>query len=508
MIPCTEPSPRKRGIQTLVLGCATALLLLTTSCSGGGEKGKAGKPAASAGGGAASAPRVFVIEAGRQAVPIVNTYPAQTLASESVQLRPRVEGYLLNFSFREGSLVNQGQLLFEIDPAPFQAALEQALASRSRAVASQDAAQADISRANADLAYARKQVDYVRACAQLTTAEATLKKATEDVNRYRPLAKAQAIPQQTLDYALAALSQAQADVTAAKATVTNSKLKTEADITRAQSAVGTAQANLAAARAGLQAADAEVTRARLNLSYTHIIAPIRGMIGKVNVTPGNLVGRGEPTLLATIDGLDPIYATFSISEVDWLRYSGAEAKRMPKELQFEMLLADGSRYPQRGRFGMSARALESQTGTLTIRTVFPNSGLRLRPNQFVRVRVITEVQPEALMVPQRAVMEFQALQTVFVVDPDNKVARRTITLGERVDNAFIVQSGLKPGDRVIVEGLQKVQPGASVIPEVVPLDLKRDGAPASKASASPAEGGATEASPAATDPSGTPAGGR
>lgn len=489
MTPRLDRPARRGTLHTFGLTMAAALLLFTPSCSSG-DKPAPGKAPSGAAGGAASAPRVFVIEAGRQAVPIVNTYPAQTQASESVQVRPRVEGFLLDFSFREGSMVTQGQPLFNIDPAPFEAALEQALANRSRAAAGRDAAQADIDRANADLAYARQQVDWVRACAQLTTAEASLKKASDDVNRYRPLAKVQAIPQQTLDYALAALSQAQADVTAAKATVTNARLKTDADILRARSAVESAHASLSAARANMQAAEADVTRARLNLGYTRISAPITGMIGKVNVTPGNLVGRGEPTLLATIDGIDPIYATFSIAEVDWLRFSGSEAKRMPRDLEFEMLLADGSRYPQRGRFGMSGRALEAETGSLSIRTVIPNPSKRLRPNQFVRIRVVTEIQPEALLVPQRAVMEFQALQTVFVVESDNTVNRRTVMLGERVDNAWIVQSGLKPGDRVIVEGLQKVQPGMMVIPEVVPLDRARpDNSPAPGASTSPSSAG-------------------
>ena len=463
----------RRALSTLAL----SLLLFGTSCSGGHKEGA---PAETHEGGPASAPRVLVVEVGRQTVPIVGTYPAQTAPSQTVQVRPRVEGYLLNFSFREGSLVEAGQPLFEIDPAPFRATLDQAQASRASALAAVSAATAAVDKANADLAYARKQVDLARAEAGLTMSLANQKKADEDVARYKPLAKVQAIPQQTLDYALAAASQAHADVAAARATVTNERLKTEADILRARSAVETAQANLESARASVRSADAEVTRAQLNLSYTNITSPIRGMIGKLAVTPGNLVGKGEPTLLATIDGIDPIYANFAISEVDWLQHENRAPGQKPKELVFEMLLADGSTYPLKGRYGMSGRALEAETGTLMIRAVFPNPQLRLRPGQFARVRVVTEFRPQAVLIPQRAVMEFQALQTVFVVDAKNQVLRRTVTLGERYQNEWVVQSGLKTGDKVIVEGVQKVEPGMVVTPETVPA------APSGGASATPA----------------------
>lgn len=471
-----------RARTLLSLSFALALLLFGTSCKNG-EKGGGGEKPAEA---PSSATRVLVIEVGRQTVPIVGTYPAQTAASQSVQVRPRVEGYLLNFSFREGSLVEAGQPLFQIDPAPFQAALEEAEATRASALASVAAANAGIDKANADLAYARKQVELARAQAQLAIALANQKKTDEDVARYKPLAKAQAIPQQTYDYALAAAAQARADVAAARAAVTNERLKTQADILRAQSAVGTAQATLSSAQASVSAAHAAVTRAQLNLSYTHITSPIRGMIGKLAVTPGNLVGKGEPTLLATVDGIDPMYANFSISEVDWLQYQGPSKTLMPKELEFEMLLADGSAYPLKGKYGMSARALEAETGTLMIRTVFPNPSLQLRPGQFVRIRVVTEFRPQSILIPQRAIMEFQALQTVYVVDAQNKVARRTVTLGERYKNDWVVLSGLKTGDKVIVEGLQKVEPGLTVIPETVPDADKASAAPvAGKASPTP-----------------------
>lgn len=477
-----HPHALRRERALLSLSLALALCLFGTSCKHGEKGGEGGSPAETA----ASAPRVLVIEVGRQTVPIVGTYPAQTVASQSVQVRPRVEGYLLNFTFREGSLVETGQPLFEIDPAPFQAALQEAQASRASALASVAAASAGIDKANADLAYARKQVELARAQAQLTIALANQKKADEDVARYKPLAKAQAIPQQTYDYALAADAQARADVAAARATVTNERLKTQADILRAQSAVGTAQATLASAQANVSAANAQVTRAQLNLSYTSIASPIRGMVGKLAVTPGNLVGKGEPTLLATVDGIDPMYANFSISEVDWLQYQGPAKTLLPKEMEFEMLLADGTQYRYKGKYGMSARALEAETGTLMIRTVFPNPGLDLRPGQFVRIRVVTEFRPQSILVPQRAIMEFQALQTVFVVEAQNKVARRTVTLGERYKNDWVVLSGLKTGDKVIVEGLQKVEPGLVVVPETVPDANKVRGAPAAgKAIASP-----------------------
>jgi membrane fusion protein (multidrug efflux system) len=440
-----------------------ALLLFGAGCHRGEQQDEKSSAAP-------APPRVLVVTLEKRSVPIFSTYPGQTVASQVVQLRPRVEGYLLDFSFAEGVLVNAGEPLFSIDPAPYQAALDKAQAARARALSEVERAHANVMKARADLAYALKQVDYIKAKASLTTALANLRKNDEDVARYRPLAKIQAIPEQTLDYALAAQSAARAEVSAARATVTNTYLKDQAEIARTRAEVSTAVANVSAAEAEVRAADSDIAEASLNLGYTRISSPTRGIIGKVNVNPGNLVGRGENTLLATIDAIDPMYVDFPIAEVEWLRLSEPTRRSGKKATpDFELLLADGSKYPHKGKFDMVERGISATTGTIMIRARFPNPQMRLRGGQFARVRVITDVKDHVLLVPQRAVVEFQALETVLCVGPDNKVLRKTITTGDRYNNEFVVTGGdLKEGDRVIWEGVQKARPGSLVTAENVP----------------------------------------
>jgi RND family efflux transporter MFP subunit len=268
-----------------------------------------------------------------------------------------------------------------------------------------------------------------QAKAELDVALARLGKAETDERRLRPLAERKAVPQQDYD---------------------------------------NATANLLAAKAAVEAARSQVAEAELNLSYTTIRSPITGLIGKRLVTPGNLVGKGEATLLDTVSSIDPIRVNATISEADYLRFF-AQQRRSGNATgngPLELILADGSVYPQKGKLVIVDRAVDQKTGTLTIAAEFPNPEGLLRPGQFGRVRAVVEMAKDALLVPKRAVQEIQGMKTVLVVGADDTVALRTIQPGETVGELLIVRDGLKPGERVIVDGVQKARPGSKVNPSL------------------------------------------
>lgn len=268
-----------------------------------------------------------------------------------------------------------------------------------------------------------------QAKAELDVALARLGKAETDERRLKPLAERKAVPQQDYD---------------------------------------NAAANLLSAKANVSAARAQVVAAELDLSYTTIRSPITGLIGKRLVAPGNLVGKGEATLLDTVSSIDPIRVNATISEAEYLRFfaqhkrsvngSGTDAR----SALLELILADGSLYPFKGKLVIVDRAVDQKTGTLNFAAEFPNPEGLLRPGQFGRVRAVTEMAKDAIVVPKRAVQEIQGMQTVLVVGADDKVALRTIQPGETVGNLLIVREGLKPGERVIVDGVQKARPGSKV----------------------------------------------
>jgi membrane fusion protein (multidrug efflux system) len=268
--------------------------------------------------------------------------------------------------------------------------------------------------------------------ADVATAQARLDKATNDVNRYTPLVAKQAVSQQELDNAKAAQD---------------------------------------AAKSQLEAARAAVDKATLDLGYTKIYAPIDGLIGTTQIKPGNLVGRGDATLLTTVSQIDPMIFRVGITEADYLRI----AKRAPGQsgqaaaaAGIDLTLADGTAYPQKGRIGPVERAVNATTGTLGVQLLFPNPKSVLRPGQYGRARVLVDNKVGALLVPQRAVQELQGLYSVAVVGADNKVAFRSVKVGSKVDSSWVIEDGLKPGERVIVEGLQRVTEGATVTPKPAP----------------------------------------
>jgi membrane fusion protein (multidrug efflux system) len=413
---------------------------------------------------------VVVADVQQRTVSIVRDFTARTEGIPTVDVRARVPGVLEQVLYNEGTEVKQGQTLFKLQRAEYAAALE--------------SAQAQLAKAQADLTRAKDTSVVDRARAQLDQRQADLEKAKRDVARYQPLAEARAIPQQDLDTAQSQEKVAVAGVEVAAAALRDSQLAQRTQIELADAAV--------------QSAKAAITQAELNLGYTTITAPINGIIGKIQVNAGNLVGKNEATLLATISAVDPIYVEFPVAEADYLKLASqikldSQGRGQESERRLELYLADNSLFPQKGRLIFVGRAFDTKTGTIPVQAEFPNPLRNLRPGQFARVRTTVERRPDAILVPQLAVQEQQGAKIVFVVEADDKVAFRPVTLDERVGDLYIVREGLKPGERVIVEGIQKVRPGMQV-----KVESKRSadsappapsGASAEKAPALPAKQG-------------------
>jgi membrane fusion protein, multidrug efflux system len=422
-------------------------------------------------------PAVVVAEVVRKTVPIVAEFVAQTGAVQTVELRARIQGVLERVRFKEGSDVKAGQVLFEIERTQYEAALQ--------------SARALLAKAQAELARAQEQVEVLRSQAELEQKRAALAKSRLDVARLRPLAQARAVPQVDLDNALAAEQVTIAGVAAAEAALKDTELGQRIGIQQAQAAV--------------EAGRAAVIQAQLDVAYTTIRAPVTGIIGRLDVDEGNLVGRGEPTLLATMSTYDPIKVAATVSEVDYLRFARRAAERgtTGQGLSLELILADGTLHPHKGQTTTLDRTVDPKTGTIVIEALFPNPEKLLRPGQFGRVRTVVEERPDAILVPQQAVQEVQGQKSVLVVGADDKVALRTVTLSERIGDLIIVTRGLEPGERVIVEGVQKVRPGMQVKPEKAPPPGT---APAAGgAAATPPAAGATAPAPAPpTSPSAKP----
>ena len=425
-------------------------VLISLACAAGGMAFAADKEAAPA---AASPPAVVVEEVRQQTVDIPSDFVARTVADQTVEICARIEGVLIEMSFEEGKPVKKDQVLFRIDPAEYEANLQ--------------SAKAQLAKAEADLTLAQDKVSIRAAEANVKQAEAQLVKANQDVARLEPLVREEAVPQQDLDTAVAQQKVAEADVDAAKARKDNVALTQKVDIEQAQAAIESAKAAMA--------------RAELDLSYTVIKSPIDGIIGKQEVSVGNLVGRGEPTLLATVSTTDPMRVDFSLSEADYLMFMKRRLSGEKGEAgaSLSLVLADGSLYAEKGALVMIERGLDPTTATIPVSASFPNPNGLLRPGLFARVRAEVQKIENALLVPQRAVIEMQGAKSVLIAGPDNVVAARTVTLGERLGSDYVVQSGLNPGDRVIVEGQQKARPGKPVTPSA-PVTPATSAAPEGK----------------------------
>jgi RND family efflux transporter MFP subunit len=361
-----------------------------------------------------ASPDVEVVQVEQKDVPIFGAWIGTLDGFTNADVRAQVTGYLLRQGYQEGAFVKKGQLLFEVDPRPFQAALDQA---------------------RGQLAQAR---------AQLANASAVQGRTQLDVERYTPLVKEQAASQQDLDNA-----------------VQNNLA---------------AKASVATAEAQIKTAEAAVETAKINLDFTRLVAPIDGIAGQAQLQVGALVTPSSG-IVTSVSTVDPIKVYFTVGEPQYLAWR----KRFPTEttsdaagkaLHLQLILADGSTYSHDGTFYFADRQVNESTGAIRIAGLFPNPGSILRPGGYAKVRAVISTQHDALLVPQRAVSELQGGYQVAVVDGDNKVSIRTVTVGDPVDRQWIITDGLHAGERVVAEGVQKVRTGARVNPKPFGAETK------------------------------------
>lgn len=348
-------------------------------------------------------------------VPIYLEAIGQTRGNTEIEIRARVEGFVESVDFTEGTLVRKGQLLYTIDPRPFEAAVAQAKAN-------------------------------------LAGAEADLQRAHQDVVLYEPLVAKNAISRQQYDTAVA--------------------------VERAQGSA-------------VEAARAAVQGAELDLGYTRVLAPDTGLVGKTEVYPGTLVGRGQSTLLTQISKVDPINIRFTLPERSYLMAARRNEERgstRDADLPIELLLADGSIHPHTGRFVFVDRTVDPRTGTILLEAGFPNPGGIVRPGQYGRVRAAVDLKKDAILVPQRAVLEMQGIDRVAVVKGDNTIEFRQVQTGQRIGSLWVIDSGLAAGERIVVEGLQKLRPGVTVNPATVTISDTGMAAPSAAGEAAPSAG--------------------
>jgi membrane fusion protein (multidrug efflux system) len=402
--------------------------LVTTACQSQSKAASAG---------AFPPALVSVIEVHPEDVPIYGDYAAQTYARDLVEVRGRVDGYIEKRLFQIGSDVKAGQTLFVLDTRPYAADVEKA--------------KGDLAQSEANLEFANKQVALIQAEADLAQAKANLVKAQQDVDRLKPLVSQDAAAQQDLDNALAALEANKANVASRQANVDQTRLQ-----------VGT---NIDSSKAQVESNKALLRTAELNLGYATIQAPISGRVGDTLIEVGGLVSKTSTNPLTTIVPLDPIWVRFKVSEAEYLNYLKRMKVEQFSELPLQLILADNTVWAHEGHVQNTVNQVDSKTGTLELQATFANPTHILLPGQFGRVRVKVEEAKNVLLVPQRAVTDLQGLASVITVGPDNKAQMRSVVTGERVDERWIIKEGLKPGDRVIVEGIQKVRPGAPVNPQ-------------------------------------------
>ncbi len=357
--------------------CAAVLsigvMLLAAGCKKGSTKQ------------AEAPPLVEVTAVIQRDVPIYSEWTASTDGFVNATIRAQVQGYLTKQDYREGDVVKKGQVLFEIDPRTFQAALEQAKG-------------------------------------QLSQARARWENARANLERIKPLAEEKAVSLKDLDDAVD---------------------------------------NERESEAAVASATAMVDKARLDLEFTKVLSPITGIAGIARAQIGNLVGPGSIEELTTVSTVDPIKVYIPMSEQEFLRNVEGGSGRAER-MELELILADGTVYPEKGTFAFADREVDIKTGTIKVAITFPNPGNKLRPGQFAKVRALTAMKKGALLVPQRAVAELQGRYQVAVVDQRNRVEIRPVTVAEQVDKLWVIQEGLKGGEQVVTEGLQKVGQGTLV----------------------------------------------
>ena len=392
-----------RSKYTVWIGAALGLLVVALIIGAVRPKHVAGAPAG-------TPVDVEVVQVEQKSVPIYGEWIGTLDGLVNADVRAQVTGYIVRQGYQEGMPAKKGQLLFEIDPRPFQAALDQA------------------------------QGQLAQAKANLANAEAVQVRTQLDVNRYGPLAKEQAASQQDLDNAVQ-------NNLAAKATVETAK-------------------------AQIQTFEAAVENVKINLGFTRLIAPIDGIVGQAQLQVGALA-RPASGALTCVSTVDPIRVFFTVGEpqyLAWRKRFPTESSRLEadKQLRLQLILADGTTYPQTGTFYFADRQVNEATGAIRIAGLFPNPNNILRPGGYGKVRAVIRTQPDAILIPQRAVSELQGSYQVAVVGSDNKVSIRTVQVGDRVASDWVISDGLKPGDKVVAEGIQKVRPGTLVNPKPYP----------------------------------------
>ena len=395
--------------QLFILTAFSLFALLSSGCT----KEKAPPP---------PPPVVEVMAVMQKDVPIYKEWVGALDGNVNAVIRPQVTGYLIKQNYREGDVVKTGQVLFEIDPRTFQAALDQAKGQLSQQQA------------------------------RHTTAKANL-------NRIRPLAAKNAVSQKDLDDAV------------------GSELST---------------------RSAVESAKAAVEEAQLNLSFTKITSPVNGIAGIAKTQLGNLVGPNMQGELTSVSEVNPIKAYVNVSEQEYLSVNSSG--RNAADIPLELILADGSVYPHKGKMVLADRQIDPTTGTLKVGALFANPGNRLRPGGYGLVRAVMSVKKGALLIPQRSVTDMQGKYLVAVVGADNKVSIRPVKVAERIGSDWIIAEGLQAGEKIVVEGTQKVKPDMVVIPQ--PFDPEAAAKAAAAKVAAPAQGAAAkpEAKPAAPAP--------
>ncbi len=376
----------------------------------------------------AGPPEVSVVTVIQKDIPLTSEWVASLDGYVNAQIQPQVSGYVIRQDYREGSFVHKDDVLFEIDPRPFQAVLDQS--------------QGQLAQARGSLAQAE---------GKLAQDQAQLLLAQINVKRDTPLAKARAIPQSQLD------TEVQTESTVA------ALLKTD-------------DAGIVAAKAAIQSAEANVRAAELNLGFTKVRSLLDGIAGLATVQIGNLVS--QTSVLTTVSQVDPIRAYFPISEQQYLAVSDqgkGDWLKAAASIPLQLKLADGTTYPRTGRIVFTDRQVDPSTGTIRIVGAFANPGNILRPGQYGRIVARTGTKRDALLVPQRAVSEIQGRYQIAVVGPGNKVSIHNVTPGLRVGSLWVIDSGLSPGDTVVTEGLVKAQDGGTVKPkaEQIPEDANQ-----------------------------------
>lgn len=416
---------RSRRFGVIVAGALIVACILLAGCKSQDAKA-AGPPAA---------PLVTVATVQPRDVPIFDDFAAQTYARDTVEVRGRVAGYIEKWLFKPGMQVTAGQVLYVLDRRPYEASVVQA--------------KGNLRQSEADLEFARQQVSLLQAQANLASAEATRLKTQQDYDRLKPLVEADAAPKQDLDAAVAALNAAEANVAALKANVSQTDLSTRTQIHANQGKV--------------ESLEGALRNAQLNVEYSVIRAPISGRIGDTLVPVGGLVTPTSPQPLTTIVPVDPIWVRFQVTETEYLSWTKG-GRSANGAVPLTLLLSNGKEFPYKGRVENTLNQVDPKTGTLELQARFPNPQHALLPGQFGRVRMQVEERRNAILVPQKAVQQLQNMQTVYTVGPDNKVMTRAVTTGPRVGELWVVEKGLEPGDRIIVDGQLRVRPGAPVQP--------------------------------------------